>query len=413
MKILVVNCGSSSIKYQLYAMPQREVLAKGQAERIGEPGAVLSGQADGRTFRLEAAIADHEEGMRLILQGLTGDDERALHDPREIVAVGHRVVHGGEEFSGSVAIDDRVLASIERCADLAPLHNPANLTGIRAAMHALPSAMHVACFDTAFHATIPPVAYLYALPYAVYTNFGVRRYGFHGSSHRYVAGRTAVLLGRDRHETNCITVHLGNGCSITAVHQGRSVDTSMGLTPLEGLVMGTRSGDIDPAILFYLADKGYDLASLNRLCNKESGLLGVSGVSNDMRTVTEAADGGHARAALAVDVFCYRVRKYIGAYLAVLGHVDAISFTGGIGERACGVRARICQGLEPLGIELDSARNAQATGGEATISRPASRVRVLVVPTDEEGVIAADTYQLVEEGRRRDGQQQLSGAHGP
>jgi acetate kinase len=373
---------------------------------------VLSGQAGGRAFRLDAAIADHEEGMRLILQGLTGDDERALHDPREIAAVGHRVVHGGEEFSGSVRIDNRVIASIERCADLAPLHNPANLTGIRAAMHALPSAMHVACFDTAFHATIPKVAYLYALPYSVYSNFGVRRYGFHGSSHRYVAARTAALLGRDPQETNCITVHLGNGCSITAVRHGQSVDTSMGLTPLEGLVMGTRSGDLDPAILFYLADKGYDLTSLNRLCNKESGLLGISGVSNDMRTLSEAAAGGHVRAALAIDVFCYRVRKYIGAYLAVLGHVDAISFTGGIGERAAGVRARICQDLEPVGIQLDAARNAQASGGEATISHPESRVRVLVVPTDEEGVIAADTYDIVEQGLERDGQRRLSGAHG-
>lgn len=413
MKILVVNCGSSSIKYQLYAMPQRAVLAKGLAERIGEPAGALSGQTDGRAFRQDVPIAHHTEGMRLILQRLAGNGEGASQDAGTIAAVGHRVVHGGEAFAASVPIDDAVIASIERCADLAPLHNPANLIGIRAARSALPSALHVACFDTAFHATIPQVAFLYALPYSVYTNFGVRRYGFHGTSHRYVAGRTAALLGRDQQTVNCITVHLGNGCSITAVRQGRSVDTSMGLTPLEGLVMGTRSGDIDPAILFYLADKGYDLAALNRLCNRESGLLGVSGVSNDMRAVAEAAAAGHERAALAVDLFCYRVRKYIGAYLAVLGRVDAISFTGGIGERACRVRALVCQGLEPLGIRLDAARNAAATEGEVTISDPASRVRVLVVPTDEEGVIAADTYELAEEGCRREGKQRRSGAHGP
>jgi acetate kinase len=338
-----------------------------------------------------------------------GSEDHALDDTHEISAVGHRVVHGGEEFSGSVLIDDTVLRSIERFADLAPLHNPANLTGIRAAMHALPDIPHVACFDTAFHASIPRVAYLYALPYTVYEKYGVRRYGFHGSSHRYVAARTAKILGQSPNATNCITVHLGNGCSITAVRHGKSTDTSMGLTPLEGLVMGTRSGDIDPAILFYLADKGYDLASLNKLCNKESGLLGVSGLSNDMRTLTQAAEAGHEQAQLAIDIFCYRVRKYIGAYLAVLGRVDAISFTGGIGERAVDVRARICSDLEPLGIVLDIEKNRCAVGGEATISPPHSRVRLLVVPTDEEGVIAADTYDIVEQGFTRGGTTQLSG----
>jgi acetate kinase len=410
MKILVVNCGSSSIKYQLYRMPDREVLAKGQAERIGEDGSSLKFEVGSRDHRLEQTIPDHEVGMRLILQSLMGTGEHALDDTHEIAAVGHRVVHGGEEFSGSVLINGAVLDSIERFVDLAPLHNPANLTGIRAAMHALPDVPHVACFDTAFHASIPRTAYLYALPYKVYEQFGVRRYGFHGSSHRYVAGRTAELLGKPAAETNCITVHLGNGCSITAVRNGKSTDTSMGLTPLEGLVMGTRSGDIDPAILFYLADKGYDLAALNKLCNKESGLLGVSGLSNDMRTLSQAAEQGHAQAELAIDIFCYRVRKYLGAYLAVLGRVDAISFTGGIGERAVGVRAKVCSDLEPLGIELDTELNQRATGGEATISRPQSRVRLLVVPTDEEGVIAADTYHIVEQGLTRDGIAQLSNA---
>ncbi len=408
MKILVVNCGSSSIKYQLYRMPDREVLAKGQAERIGEIGSSLKFEVGARQHRLEQAIPDHELGMRMILQSLMGTGEHALDDTHEIAAVGHRVVHGGEEFSGSVRIDGTVLDSIERFVDLAPLHNPANLTGIRAAMHALPDVPHVACFDTAFHASIPRTAYLYALPHRVYEQYGVRRYGFHGSSHRYVAGRTAELLGKSSAETNCITVHLGNGCSITAVRNGKSVDTSMGLTPLEGLVMGTRSGDIDPAILFYLADKGYDMAALNKLCNKESGLLGVSGLSNDMRTLSQAAEQGNAQAELAIDIFCYRVRKYIGAYLAVLGRVDAVSFTGGIGERAVGVRAKVCSDLEPLGIELDYERNQQAVGGEATISQPQSRVRLLVVPTDEEGVIAADTYHIVEQGLTRDGITQLS-----
>ncbi|MHB8974659.1 MAG: acetate/propionate family kinase [Pirellulaceae bacterium] len=413
MKILVVNCGSSSIKYQLYSMPDRHVLAKGQAERIGELGSSLTFESEGHSQRLPQSIPDHEEGMRLILQSLMGGEQHALEDAHEISAVGHRVVHGGEEFSGSVLIDQTVLQSIERFVDLAPLHNPANLTGIRAALHALPDIPHVACFDTAFHASIPRMAYLYALPYAVYEKYGVRRYGFHGSSHRYVAARTAQLLGQSPAATNCITVHLGNGCSITAVRHGKSADTSMGMTPLEGLVMGTRSGDIDPAILFYLADKGYDLASLNRLCNKQSGLLGVSGISNDMRTLSQAAAEGHAQAQLAIDIFCYRVRKYIGSYLAVLGRVDAISFTGGIGERSAGVRAAVCSNLEPLGIALDTEKNQLAVGGEATISQPHSRVRLLVVPTDEEGVIAADTYDLVEQGFTCDRTTQLSSTQQP
>jgi acetate kinase len=412
MKILVVNCGSSSIKYQLYAMPARRVLARGQAERIGADGASLQYQATAETRRLTCDIPDHETGMKLILDHLVGNADHALEDLSEIAAVGHRVVHGGEAFTGSVLIDDAVLRSIERCADLAPLHNPANLTGIVAATHALPDVPQVACFDTAFHATIPSVAYLYALPYEVYQKFGVRRYGFHGSSHRYVAQRTAELLGRPPEDTHCITVHLGNGCSITAVRHGQSVDTSMGLTPLEGLVMGTRSGDIDPAILFYLAEKGHNIASLNKLCNKESGLLGVSGLSNDMRTLSEAAAGGHAQARLAIDIFCYRVRKYIGAYLAVLGHTHAVSFTGGIGEHAPDVRARICENLEALGICLDVDRNRETTGGEATISGPDSPVHVLVVPTDEEGVIASDTYHLVQKGHARGGCEQLSGSDG-
>jgi acetate kinase len=268
------------------------------------------------------------------------------------------------------------------------------LIGIRAAQHALPNTPQVGCFDTAFHTTIPRVAYLYALPYRFYEQHGVRRYGFHGSSHRYVAGRAAELLGLGRDAVNCITCHLGNGCSMTAVRRGKSVDTSMGLTPLEGLVMGTRSGDFDPAILFFLADKGYDLATLNTICNKQSGLVGLSGSSNDMRVLSEKAAAGDERAQLAIDVFCYRVKKYIGAYAAVLGRIDAVVFTGGIGENAVDVRAKCCHDLAQLGIEIDLERNAAVRGREGEIQSVGSQVKLLVIPTDEEGVIAADTYEL-------------------
>jgi acetate kinase len=389
--VLVVNCGSSSIKYQLYRMPAKEVVCSGLLERIGESRSVLKHEHDGKIERREREIADHEQGMALILETLNGGSGAA----EQIGAVGHRVVHGGEEFTGSVLITPEVIASIERFADLAPLHNPPNLTGIRAAMRALPGVPQVACFDTAFHATIPQVAYTYALPYQLYEDCGVRRYGFHGTSHRYVARRAAELLGKGKYEINCITVHLGNGCSITAVRGGRSVDTSMGLTPLEGLVMGTRTGDFDPAILFYLTDHGYDMDSLNRLCNKQSGLLGVSGVSNDMRTLIDKAEGGDQRAQLAIDIFNYRIKKYIGMYCAVLGRVDAIVFTGGIGENAVGVRASACEGLEPLGVVIDDERNQQCVGRrEGGVSADHSAVSVLVIPTNEEGSIASDTYKI-------------------
>ena len=394
-KVLVVNCGSSSIKFQLYQMPEREVISRGLVERIGEPGATLQHQYEDETRRLEGQIADHEEGMALILEVLAGSGG-ALENTGEISAVGHRVVHGGERFTGSVLITPEVIASIEHYADLAPLHNPPNLTGIRAAMQELPEVPQVACFDTAFHATIPEVAYTYALPYQLYEKYGIRRYGFHGTSHRYVARRAAALLGRGKYELNCITIHLGNGCSMAAVRDGRSIDTSMGLTPLEGLVMGTRSGDFDPAILFYLADKGYDMTALNKLCNKQSGLIGISGESNDMRTLFALADEGHERARLAIEIFGYRIKKYIGAYMAVLGRTDAVVFTGGIGENAARVRADACQGLEPLGVAVDEEVNGQVIGRrEGSISPPDSPVQVLVVPTDEEAAIAADTYQIV------------------
>jgi acetate kinase len=393
MKVLVLNCGSSSIKYQLFDMPARTLLAKGMVERIGDRDSTIVHQEGVDRQRQAIAAADHDQAMVVIMQRLMHgkSDAAAGHEP--IAAVGHRVVHGGEQFTGSVLIDDAVLATIEKTSHLAPLHNPPNMAGIRAAMLAIPDAQQVACFDTAFHATIPQVAYMYALPYELYEKLGVRRYGFHGTSHRYVARRAAAMLGRDKYDINCITCHLGNGCSITAVRDGRSADTSMGLTPLEGLVMGTRCGDIDPAILFYLGQNGYDLDELNDLCNKKSGVLGVSGLSNDMRTLIEQSAAGNERAALAIDIFCYRVKKYIGAYHAVLGRLDAIVFTGGIGENASLVREKICSGMEPLAIKIDRNRNDPPSGDERRIDT-GEGVAILVIPTDEEGVIAADTYQL-------------------
>jgi len=394
-KVLVVNCGSSSIKYRLYHMPERTLLAKGLLERIGEDASALVYEHRGRAYRKDSCVADHGQGMELILKALCGANG-VLQSVHEIGAVGHRVVHGGEEFTGSVRVTDEVIASLSRYAALAPLHNPPNLTGIRAAMQELPGIPQVACFDTAFHATIPKVAYMYALPYELYQRHGIRRYGFHGTSHRYVARRAAELLGMHKYAINCITAHLGNGCSMAAVREGRSVDTSMGLTPLEGLVMGTRTGDFDPAILFHLADRGYDIAALNKLCNKQSGLLGLSGSSNDMRTLADKAAAGDERAQLAIDVFCYRIKKYIGMYAAVLGRVDALVFTGGIGENAIAVRAAACEGLQSLGIDLDPRLNEQMVGrAEGRISTPAASVRVMVIPTDEEAAIAADTYQIV------------------
>jgi acetate kinase len=407
VKVLIFNCGSSSIKYQLHEMPDRRLIAKGVVERIGERGAAIQHQEKRQkkdeVRRRAGRIVDHQEGMALILETLAGPDG-VLQDATEIGAAGHRVVHGGEEFTGSVLITAEVIASIERFADLAPLHNPPNLTGIRVARQALPEVPQVACFDTAFHATIPEVAYTYALPYELYRKFGVRRYGFHGTSHRYVARRAATLLDMHKYEVNCITAHLGNGCSITAVRDGRSVDTSMGLTPLEGLVMGTRSGDFDPAILFYLGDHGYDMAALNELCNKQSGLLGVSGQSNDMRTLLECAAAGSRRAQLAIDIFSYRIKKYIGMYSTVLGRVDAVIFTGGIGENAAHVRAAACAGLEPLGMVIDDDLNEQTVGRrEGRISAPHSRTALLVIPTNEEAAMAGDTYEIAMEKENRSG----------
>ena len=396
MKVLVINAGSSSIKYQLFDMPGRTILAKGMVERIGSLGAQLVHNFKNDKHVAQVEAGDHDAGMDVIMATLTDATIGAVENISEIEAVGHRVVHGGEEFTGSVLIDEHVLESIERFADLAPLHNPPNLTGIRAAMHSLPGAVQVACFDTAFHTTIPQTAYLYALPYEIYEKYRIRRYGFHGTSHRYVARQCAKLMGMDKTEANIITCHLGNGCSMAAVKEGNSVDTSMGLTPLEGLVMGTRCGDIDPAILFQLGDKGYSIDQLNDMCNKQSGLLGISGISNDMRNLNELVKEGNERAKLAVDIFAYRIKKYIGTYTAVLGRLDAIVFTGGIGENNPDLRAQVCAEQSQIGIEIDAERNEAKSSDNRLISADTSRVKVYVIPTDEEAAIAGDTYELAE-----------------
>jgi len=394
MKVLVLNAGSSSIKYQLNQMPDAEVPAKGTVDRIVEGTSRLTHIYGDRTYVLDQGVPDHEAGIRMILETLVDKRVGVIDDIQEIDAVGHRVVHGGQEFSGSVIINEDVIRSIEKFADLAPLHNPPNLIGIQAAREALPQSIQVACFDTAFHHTIPEVAHLYALPYDLYERYHIRRYGFHGTSHRYVARRAAELLGVGKYDFNGITCHLGNGCSLCAIRKGRSVDTSMGMTPLEGLIMGTRCGDIDPAILFYLHEKGYDTGALKTLCNKQSGLLGVSGLSNDVRILLEATRQGIGRAQLALDMFCYRIKKYIGAYAALIGRLDAVIFTGGIGENAVPLREQICEGMDSLGISIDALKNEAIVQHEGEISQAESRVRIFVIPTNEELAIARDTYQL-------------------
>jgi acetate kinase len=395
MKILVINSGSSSIKYQLFQMPEEQVIAKGLLEKIGEENSFYSQKSVKGDTELKKQIADHEEGINFILGMLTDGKQGVISSLDEISGIGHRVVHGGEEFTASVLITDAVIAKIQKYADLAPLHNPPNLMGIKACKKFLPAAIQVAVFDTAFHHSLAPKAYLYAIPYGLYKKFGIRRYGFHGTSHLYVTKRAAALLEKNREVVNLITCHLGNGCSIAAVEKGYSVDTSMGFTPLEGLVMGTRCGDIDPAIIFYLNGKGYTCEDLNALLNKKSGLLGISEISNDMRNLFEAREKGDEKAKVAIDIFCYRLKKYIGAYLAVLGKTDAVIFTGGIGEHNAAIRRESLQGLESLGLEIDQERNESAVKSEeAEISKDSSAVKVYVIPTNEELQIALDTFEL-------------------
>jgi acetate kinase len=399
MLVLVVNAGSSSLKYQLIDMSTEEVLAKGIAERIGGQGSSLTHEAQGKAkVRFEVEIPDHQVAMRLVFDALMNPETGSIKDISDIDAIGHRVVHGGEEFSGSVLIDKKVVSTIARLGELAPLHNPPNLMGIEAAMKLAPDAPQVAVFDTAFHQTIPPHAYIYALPYNLYSKHGIRRYGFHGTSHKYVASRAQRILealGIPIEKQRIVTCHLGNGASITAVKGGKSVDTSMGLTPAEGLVMGTRCGDIDPAIIPFLQKNlGYTPDEIDELLNKKSGLLGVSGISNDMRDIESKAREGHERSKLALDIFCYRAKKYIGGYAAAMGGLDAIVFTAGIGEHSPAVRSLICEGLEFLGIRIDQEKNLNCQG-ECDISADEKGVRVLVIPTNEELAIARETAQLV------------------
>jgi acetate kinase len=403
MKILVLNSGSSSLKYQLIDGHTEEVVAKGLAECVGiacRCGRIIQETQAAGKLAFDAEMLDHDQAMDRVFALLT-DPGQGVVSTGEIAAVGHRVVHGGERFTRSTLIDHEVIAEIEKMSTLAPLHNPPNLAGILAAMRLLPGVPQVAVFDTSFHATIPDYAYTYALPYRYYTDYGVRRYGFHGTSHQYVAGQAADMLakrGVDPARARIITCHLGNGCSMTAIVGGRVVDTSMGLTPAEGLVMGTRCGDVDPAVLTYLARVlGATAAEIDTIINKESGLLGISGITSDMRDITEAVTKGHPRALLALNVFCYRIRKYIGAYAAAMGGLDAIVFTAGIGENVPVVRERVCRGLEFLGIELDQEKNC-SFHGQGDLATPSSSTRIFLIPTNEERMIARETLRVVEAG---------------
>ena len=394
MKILVINCGSSSLKYQLINSDTEAVLAKGLCERIGIDGALTYQPAGGEKEVTEIPMPTHSEAISAVIAALTDEKKGVVKSLSEIGAVGHRVVHGGEKFTSSCLINDETMAAIEECNDLAPLHNPANLIGIRACQKLMPGVPNVAVFDTAFHQTMPEVAYIYGIPYEYYEKYKVRRYGFHGTSHSYVSKRAAEMLGKKVEDLKIIVCHLGNGASICAVDHGKSVDTSMGLTPLEGLVMGTRSGDIDPAIIDFVGKKeGLDLDGMNNILNKKSGMLGISGVSSDGRDLGAAAAAGNERAKLALDVFDYDVIKYIGSYAAVMNGVDAICFTAGIGENNIEMRANVCSHLGYLGAKLDPEKN-DVRGEERIISTDDSKVKILLVPTNEELAIARETLAL-------------------
>ncbi len=394
-KILVINCGSSSLKYEIIDMPSNDSLGKGLVERIGAAFGHISQRSKKNVINLDTEIKDHDAAVKLMVKTITDPQKGILKDITEINGVGHRVVHGGERYSSSVRITDDVIDAIEENVELAPLHNPANLTGIRNAMTLLADIPHVAVFDTAFHQTMPPSAYLYGLPRKMYDDFKIRRYGFHGTSHRFVANRALELMKRSRDNTNVICCHLGNGASITAIEQGMSVDTSMGFTPLEGLIMGTRCGDIDPSIVFYLLERGYTNDDLYKLFNKKSGLLGISGISNDLRDLEAEAETGNEHAIQALDAYAYRIRKYIGAYAANLVKVDALIFTGGIGQNGVQMRKRICNRLENLGIVIDYNKNVANGSNEGVISKDYSRITILVIPTNEELQIATDTYEII------------------
>ena len=397
MKILVLNCGSSSIKYALYKMDDKSVMTSGGAERVGLDNAFVKVKlANGEKKQIMHDIPEHTEGVKFIFSLLTDPEIGVIKDLSEINAVGHRMVHGGEKFNKSVVLTDEVLRAFEECNDLAPLHNPANLKGVNAVKELMPGLPQVGVFDTAFHQTMPAKAYMYAIPYELYQQYGVRRYGFHGTSHRYVSARVCEILGVKPEEQRIITCHIGNGGSVAAVDKGKCIDTSMGLTPLEGLMMGTRSGDIDGgAISFIQKKQNLDADGISNLLNKKSGLLGITGISSDMREIDAAAKNNDERAVLALDMYFYRIKKYVGAYAAAMGGVDTIVFTAGVGENQANMREEACRNMEWMGVKLDVEKNAGIHGEEAIISTPDSKVKVVVVPTDEELMIATDTMELV------------------
>lgn len=396
MKVLVINCGSSSLKYQVIDMENENVLAKGLVERIGIPGSVLKHEATGKEkVTIEDEMQDHKIALEHVIKAILDPAHGAIKDISEITAVGHRVVHGGEKFSASVKIDEDVKKAVEECIELAPLHNPPNLIGINACEEILPGVPMVGVFDTAFHQTMPKSSYLYGLPYEYYEKYKIRKYGFHGTSHKYVSQRTAELLGKNPEDINIITCHLGNGASITAIEKGKSVDTSMGLTPLQGLIMGTRCGDIDPAIVTFLMEKeNLSISQINDVMNKKSGVLGISGVSSDFRDIEQAAADNNERAKVALETYYKTVKKYIGSYMAEMGSLDAIIFTAGLGENSSEARAEICKDMQALGIEVDSEKN-NVRGKEQIISSDASKIKVLVIPTNEELMIARETLEVL------------------
>ncbi|MDD6210099.1 MAG: acetate kinase [Bacteroidales bacterium] len=397
MKILVLNCGSSSVKYKLFEMDTKEVLAQGGIEKIGLKGSFLKlTLPNGEKVILEGEILEHQSAIEYILGVITSEKYGCIKSLNEIDAVGHRVVHGGEKFNSSVLITDDVIQKIIECIDIAPLHNPPNLRGIEAIKELLPTCPQVAVFDTAFHQTMPDYAYMYGIPYSLYKKYAVRRYGFHGTSHRYVSRRACELLGLPYEKQRIITAHIGNGGSLTAIKNGVSIDTSMGMTPVEGLLMGTRCGDIDPGVIGFLMEKeNIGVASMLTLINKHSGVLGVSGVSSDMREIESAIKEGNERAILAMKIYNYRIQKYIGAYAAALGGLDVLVFTGGVGENQYSTRWEVCKNLEFMGIKIDPTLNDGMRGKEMVISTADSPVKVIVVPTDEEYMIASDTLNIL------------------
>lgn len=397
MKILVLNCGSSSIKYALYNMDDKSVMTSGGAERVGLDGAFVKVKLpNGEKKQIMHDIPEHTEGVKFIFSLLTDPEIGVIKDLKEIDAVGHRMVHGGEKFNKSVLLTDEVLKAFEACIDLAPLHNPANLKGVKAVSELMPGLPQVGVFDTAFHQTMPAHSYLYAIPYELYEKYGVRRYGFHGTSHRYVSQRVCEFLGVNPADKKIITCHIGNGGSVAAVDGGKCVDTSMGLTPLEGLMMGTRSGDIDGGAITFLEKKlGLDADGMSNLLNKKSGVLGISGISSDMREIDTAVEQGNERAKIALDMYNYRIKKYVGAYAAAMGGCDIIVFTAGVGENQSEMREAVCENMEYMGVKIDKEKNKGIRGVEAVISAPDSKVTVCVIPTDEELMIATDTMSLL------------------